>query len=437
MGSISFAALGNAFRIPEIRKKVLFTLFILLLYRMGSFLTVPGYNSQQIQDFFANNSAGIFGLLDLWTGGGLSNAAIFGLGVMPYITASIIMQLMAVVIPAVDKMRKEGEAGYRRINRITRYLTGVLAAMQATGYYMLFRQSQALPPEVQQAAFFSTQNLSRMALVIISLTAGTLLLMWLGELITQRGVGNGISLLIFASILAGVGGGLTAWFSLDPIKRIVLPLIVVGVTVAVVFVQEGQRKIPVQYARRQVGRKMTQGGSTYLPLRVNMAGVIPIIFATALMAFPATFAQYAPDTDFGNIIRDVGNALSPTSTIGVFFEAGLVVMFTFFYTMVQFNPVDQADNLKKYGGFIPGVRPGAPTAHYLSRVLTRLTFPGSLYLATLVIIPWAVITLLNFPQSVYGALGGTTILIVVGVALDSMRQMESQLVMRNYDGFLK
>lgn len=437
MGSISFAALGNAFRVAEIRKKMLFTLFMLALYRVGSFIPVPGLNSESISDFFSGQG-GVFGLLDLWTGGGLSNAAIFGLGVMPYITASIIMQLMTVVVPSLQQMQKEGEVGYRRINQYTRRMTVVLAAMQAAAYYLLFRSQRALPPEVLDMGLLSLGGASRLMLVVLGMTAGTVLLMWMGELITQRGIGNGISLLIFASIVAGVGPGLQSWLSLnDPVKTIVLPLIVVGVTAAVVFMQEGQRKIPVQYAKRQIGRKMTQGQSTYLPLRVNMAGVIPIIFATALMAFPATVAQYAPDTDIGNVIRDIGTALSPTNTAGVLLEAGLVVMFTFFYTMVQFNPVDQADNLKKYGGFIPGVRPGAPTAQYLSRVLTRLTLPGSLYLAALVVLPYAIIRLLDFPGSVYGALGGTTILIVVGVALDSMRQMESQLVMRNYEGFLK
>ena len=434
MGAISFAALGNVFRIPEIRKKLLFTFAMLALYRIGSFITVPGLDAQAIQEFF-EGQGGVFGLLNLWTGGGLSNAAIFGLGIMPYITASIIMQLMTVVVPSLEKLQKEGEVGYQKINKITRQLTVVLAAMQAIGYFFLFRTQSTqggqpiLPADYE---LVSVAGIARMLLIVISMTAGTVLLMWIGELITQRGIGNGISLLIFASILAAFPAGWQAWINMAALPKVLLPVLILLVIAAVVFIQEGQRRIPVQYAKRMVGRRMTQGGSTYLPMRVNMAGVIPIIFATALLAFPATLVQYSQS----EFITSLGNFLSPTNYSGLAIEAVMIILFTYFYTLVQFNPVDQADNLKKYGGFIPGVRPGQPTAAYLNRVLTRLTLPGALYLAILVAIPSILIREFGFAPGVAGALGGTTVLIVVGVALDSMRQMESQLVMRNYEGFL-
>jgi preprotein translocase subunit SecY len=436
VGSISFASLANVFRIPDIRRKVMFTFLMLAIYRVGSFVTVPGLDQKAVADFFNDKGGSIFNLLNLWTGGGLSNAAIFGLGIMPYITASIIVQLLTVVVPTLEKLQKEGEMGYVKINRITRYLTVLLAVLQSIGYFFLFRTSgfNVIPADVN---LLSTEGAARFLLVVISMTAGTVLLMWIGELITQRGIGNGISLLIFASILSGFTNGWQAWINQDIMQRVMLPLLIVASTMAVVFIQEGQRRIPVQYAKRMVGRRMTQGGSTYLPLRVNMAGVIPIIFATALMAFPATMAQYAPQGGVGDGIRKAGEFLAPGSYTGLSFEVLLIVMFTYFYTLVQFNPVDQADNLKKYGGFIPGVRPGAPTAHYLSRVLTRLTFPGAMFLAAIVALPTILVNAAGFSQSVTRGIGGTTILIVVGVALDSMRQMESQLVMRNYEGFLK
>lgn len=429
MGAISFASLANVFRIPEIRAKLFFTAMILALYRLGTFITVPGIPAENLKGGL--QSGGIVDFLNLWTGGGLSNAAIFGLGIMPFITASIIMQLMTVVIPSLTALQKEGEMGYIKINRITRYMTVGLAAMQSVGFFLVLHGTEGVFTD--QFAVLSVEGMSRLALFSISLTAGAVLLMWFGELITQRGIGNGMSLLILASILSGVKAGLVAYQTLPVTQKLVLPMLIISITAAVVFIQEGQRRIPVQYAKRMVGRKMTQGGSTYLPLRVNMAGVIPIIFATALMAFPSTIAFYAPNNPVGQWIQE---NLSPTDPAGMLLEVLLVVMFTYFYTLVQFNPVDQADNLKKYGGFIPGVRPGQPTAQYLSRVLNRLTLPGSLYLAVLVIIPGIAFNM-GIGQNLGGALGGTTILIVVGVALDSMRQMESQLVMRNYEGFLK
>src|SRR5438034_2229768 len=418
-----FSWLTNAWRVPELRRRVIFTAVILALYRLGSWIPAPGIDSQSIQNFFntGGRGQGVFGLLNTFSGSALSRFSIFALGIMPYVTASIILQLLTVVIPTLEQLQKEGEAGMAKINQYTRYLTVALAAAQSTGYAFLFKRSHALEA-----------NAGRFVLIILTLTAGTTVLMWLGELITKRGVGNGISLLIFASILATAPAGINAWVNGGPMEKLFFPLIAIGIIVAVVFIQEGQRRIPIQYAKRMVGRRMTAGGSTYMPLRVNMAGVIPVIFAAAVLALPPTLASFFPNTQsFINHHFQYGSA----QYLGI--EALLIVVFTYFYTAVQFNPVDQADNLRKHGGYIPGIRPGPPTAQYLDRVLTRLTLPGSLYLAIIAVLPGIFIYYFNFSQSTSRALGGTSILIVVGVALDTMRQMESQMMMRSYEGFLK
>ncbi len=417
-----FSWLTNAWRVPELRRRVLFTAVILLLYRLGSWIPAPGVNSETVENYF-NSSAGgtVLALLNLFSGGALSQFAIFALGIMPYVTASIILQLMTVVIPRLEQLQKEGEAGYAKINQYTRYLTVVLAAAQAMGFAFLFQRTGALDA-----------NFGRGALIVLTLTAGCTLLMWMGELITKRGIGNGISLLIFASILTGLPLGIRAWVEGGIFERLFFPLMAVGVVVAVVFIQEGQRRIPIQYAKRMVGRRMTTGGSTYMPLRVNMAGVIPVIFAAAVMAFPPTIAQYFPQTQ-----SFINKYFSYTDWSYLLLQAALIVIFTFFYTAVQFNPVDQADNLRKHGGYIPGIRPGPPTAQYLDRVLTRLTLPGAIYLAIVATLPSLVIAYTGVSQALAGALGGTSVLIAVGVALDTMRQMESQMMMRSYEGFLK
>jgi len=416
-----FSWLGNAWRVPELRKRVLFTALILALYRLGSWIPAPGVDSEQIKSYFNNQGGTILGLLNVFSGGALSQFSLFALGIMPYVTASIILQLLTVVIPRLEQLQKEGEAGYAKINQYTRYSTVGLAAAQAAGYAYLFQRQGAL-----------TNNSGRLVLIVITLTAGTTLLMYMGELITKRGIGNGISLLIFASILVSAPAGVTAWYNGGPMEKLFFPLIAIGIIVAVVFIQEGQRRIPIQYAKRMVGRKMTSGESTYLPLRVNMAGVIPIIFAAAVMAFPPTIGQYFPQTQ-GFVNRHFQT--SSLTYLGL--EAFLIIVFTYFYTAVQFNPVDQADNLRKHGGYIPGIRPGPPTAQYLDRVLTRLTLPGSIYLAAVAVLPSLFIKYGGFSQATSRALGGTSVLIVVGVALDTMRQMESQMMMRSYEGFLK
>jgi preprotein translocase subunit SecY len=394
---------------------------VLALYRLGSWIPAPGVDSASIKQYFNNQGGTILGLLNVFSGGALSQFSLFALGIMPYVTASIILQLLTVVIPKLEQLQKEGESGYAKINQYTRYLTVVLAAAQATGYAYLFQRQGAL-----------NANAGRTVLIVITLTAGTTLLMWMGEMVTKRGIGNGISLLIFASILASAPAGVTAWYNGGPMEKLFFPLIAIGIVVAVVFIQEGQRRIPIQYAKRMVGRRMTTGDSTYMPLRVNMAGVIPIIFAAAVMAFPPTIGQYFPQTQ-----GFVNRHFQPSSLTYLLLEAVLIIVFTYFYTAVQFNPIDQADNLRKQGGYIPGIRPGPPTAQYLDRVLTRLTLPGSIYLAAVAVLPSLFIRYGGFSQATSRALGGTSVLIVVGVALDTMRQMESQMMMRSYEGFLK
>jgi preprotein translocase subunit SecY len=413
--------LTNAWRVPELRSRVLFTALILALYRLGCWIPTPGVDPAAIKDYFNGQGGTILGLLNIFSGGALSQFSLFALGIMPYVTASIILQLMTVVIPKLEQLQKEGEAGYAKINQYTRYLTVILAAFQAAGYSYLFDRQGAL-----------SLTPSRLILIVVSLSAATTLLMWMGELITKRGIGNGISLLIFASILSGLPGGIRAWYEGEAFERLIYPLLALAIIVAVVFVQEGQRRIPIQYAKRMVGRRMTTGGTTYMPLRVNMAGVIPIIFAAAIMAFPPTIGQFFPSTQ-----SFVNAHFTPSSFVYILLQALLIIIFTYFYTAVQFNPTDQADNLRKNGGYIPGIRPGPPTALYLDRVLTRLTLPGSIYLALVASLPTLFIRYGGFSQATTRALGGTSILIVVGVALDTMRQMESQMMMRHYEGFLK
>ncbi len=424
------ATILGGFRVAEIRKKILFTAAILALYRFGAHIPAPGIKTSAINAIQKNlGGNSILGLLNLFSGGGLGRIAIFALGIMPYITASIILQLLQVVVPSLEKLSKEGEVGQARITQYTRYLTVGLAFAQSIGYVFLFRSFE----RGAGVTLIPNFDLFKVFIIVISLTAGCVLLMWMGELITQRGIGNGISLLIFASIVSRIPSGISAWWNNpDQVFKVIMPFIALGVVAAVVFVQEGQRRIPVQYAKRVVGRRMTQGGQTYLPLKVNMAGVIPVIFAASVMAIPPTIGQLIGQnrTGFGT---DLYTFFAPGGWHYVVGECVLIVLFTYFYTAVTFNPVDQADNLRKYGGFIPGVRPGRPTAEFLDRILARLTFPGALFLAAIAALP----TILINQTSANFAFGGTSILIVIGVALDTMKQLEAQMMMRNYEGFLK
>jgi preprotein translocase subunit SecY len=417
----------NAFSVADIRKKIAFTAAMLALYRLGSYIPTPGVDAQAVEEAASNFSGGgILPFLDVFSGGGLSRLSLFALGIMPYITASIILQLLTVVVPSLERLQKEGEVGQQKITQYTRYLTVGLAFGQSIGYVFLFRSFG----DESGSSVIGELTAAKLFLIVMCLTAGCTLLMWLGELITQRGIGNGISLMIFASITAELVPGLSKWWNNpDQVFVVMMPFIALAVVVAIVFVQEGQRRIPVQYAKRVVGRKMTSGGSTYLPLRVNMAGVIPVIFAASIMAFPPTIGQLINTP----AALDFAAFFEPNGWAYVIGEVFFIVIFTYFYTAVTFNPVDQADNLKKYGGFIPGVRPGRPTAEYLDRILSRLTFPGALYLGAVAALPTILIsqTAANF------YFGGTSILIVVGVALDTVKQLEAQLMMRNYEGFLK
>src|SRR6059058_75559 len=418
-----FSWLSNAWRVPELRRRLLFTAGVLAVYRLGSWIPAPGVDQKALKQFFGHGggSGGVLQLLNLFSGSALSRFSLFALGIMPYVTASIIFQVMAVVVPSLERLQKEGEAGYAKITQYTRYLTVALAAAQATGYAFLFKHSGALH-----------FNSGRLIIIILTLTGGTTLLMWMGEQITKRGIGNGISLLIFASILAYAPSGISGWINGGTSGRLFFPLIALGIVVAVVFVMEGQRRIPIQYARRQLGNRQTTGGSTYMPLSVVMAGVIPIIFAAAILAVPQTVGSFKPTWNTWLQLN-----FGYSSWQYLLAEALLIIMMTYFYTSVVFNPVEQADNLRKYNGYIPGIRPGPPTAAYFDRVLNRLTFPGALFLASVAVAPSIFIAHFHFSQATYRALGGTSVLIVVGVALQTMRQMESQMVMRHYEGFLR
>jgi preprotein translocase subunit SecY len=418
----------NAFRVPDIRKKLAFTAAMLALYRLGAYIPAPGINIDVVEDLASNfeGQSNVLGFLNLFSGGSLQRFAIFALGIMPYITASIMLQLLTVVLPSLDKLRKEGEVGQQKITQYTRYLTVGLAFGQSIGYVFLFRTFAGS----EGSEVVDNFTFGRVFVIVMTLTAGCVLLMWLGELITQRGIGNGISLMIFASIASGLPNGIQAWWTNpDQIFVVMMPFLALAIIAGIVFMQEGQRRIPIQYAKRVVGRRMAGGGSTYLPLRVNMAGVIPVIFAASLMAFPPTVGELTQ----AGWAQDFSTFFSPNGAAYLIGESILIIVFTYFYTAVTFNPVEQADNLKKYGGFIPGVRPGRPTAEYLDRILARLTFPGALYLAAVAALP----TILINQTSANFFFGGTSILIVVGVALDTMKQLEAQLMMRNYEGFLK
>ncbi len=425
------SALVNAFRVKELRRKILFTLAIIVLYRVGSYIPVPGVPFHALVGAFSDSTtSGAMALMNLFSGGALSYVSVFSLGIMPYITSSIIMQLMQGVIPVLGRWAKEGEAGQKKITQITRYMTLILALINAVGYLALFTSSSfgiqfttALPQ------WFTS------IIVIITMIAGTGFIMWMGELITQRGVGNGMSLIIFASVVSGfppailqsvnIGGAAGIAFT------VIIILCVLATIPAIVLVERAQRRIPVQYAKRVVGRKVMGGSATYIPFKVNAAGVIPIIFASALIYFPAQIAAFFSDVGWLNTFA---NALS-TGWFNWILMFALIVFFSYFYTSMVFNPEDTADNLRKQGGFIPGVRPGGATAQYIKNVIRRITLPGGIFVGLIAVVPSIIFWFTD--NSLIQAFGGTSILIMVGVALDTMTKLESQLKMHNYEGFFK
>ena len=421
----------NAFRVPDLRAKILFTLLIIAVFRLGSYVPVPvvdvGILKRAIED---QSRGGFLDIINLFSGGGLSHLSIFSLGIMPYITSSIIMQLMTVVIPKLQQWQEQGETGTKKINQWTRYVTVVLALLQSTGLVFLFHNPAASQfPDVFRAGTFTGANV---AFIVLIMTAGTAFIMWLGELITQRGVGNGMSILIFTSVISRLpaeGSAILAQGGTG--KFIAILLIGVGIVVAVIYVDQGQRRVPIQYAKRVVGRKMTSGGSTYLPMKVNQAGVIPIIFATSVLYFPALLASVYHAEWFTNFVTN--HLRSQRSLVYMFALAMLIIFFSYFYTQISFDPARTADNLRKNGGFIPGIRPGPPTSDYLNRIMIRIGLPGAIFLAVIALIPTIVFAFWNLQQFPFG---GTSILIAVGVALETMKQIESQLLMRHYEGFL-
>ncbi|HEU4529513.1 MAG TPA: preprotein translocase subunit SecY [Actinomycetota bacterium] len=427
-------AFVNAFKVPDLRNKILFTLFIIAVYRFGSHVPVPVVDIGILQDALeAQGQQGFLNFIDLFSGGALTRMAVFGLGIMPYITSSIIMQLLTVVIPKLEQWQKQGEQGIKKINQWTRYVTVVLALLQSTGLVFLFHSENAttgLGVDIFPAGEFTAANVS---LIVLVMTAGTAMIMWMGELITQRGIGNGMSVLIFTSVISRLPqDGRSILISSGDLKFWVVILMGLLIIVAVIFLEQGQRRIPVQYAKRVVGRRMTSGGSTYIPLKVNQAGVIPIIFASSLLYFPTLIASVYHAEWFQDFVNN--HVTNTRSFVYMTIYGLLVVFFAYFYTAIAFNPVDTADNLRKYGGFVPGIRPGPPTADYLSFVLTRITLPGSLYLAAIALLPSIVFAFWVIAQFPFG---GTSLLITVGVALETMKQLESQLMMRHYEGFLK
>ncbi|MEU6777741.1 preprotein translocase subunit SecY [Nonomuraea angiospora] len=431
-------AFTRAFRTPDLRKKLLFTLGIIALFRLGSVLPTPGVHVQNLAACFEqarNGAAGnIYGMVQLFSGGALLKLSVFALGIMPYITASIILQLLVVVIPRLEALKKEGQAGQTKITQYTRYLTIGLAVLQSTAFIALARTGQ-LFPNCQQDVLLDPDNIFQIVTMVVIMTAGTSVIMWLGELITDRGVGNGMSILIFTQVVAVFPSELANIFQANKFTFTVVMVVGIFMIAAVVFVEQAQRRIPVQYAKRMVGRRMYGGTSTYIPLKVNQAGIIPVIFASSLLYLPQLLTSLFQSAD-NAFIRWISQNLATGDTpiyMATFFV--LIIFFTYFYVSITFNPTEVADNMKKYGGFIPGIRPGRPTAEYLNFVLTRLTAPGSLYLGLIAMVPIVALAVSGASQNF--PFGGTSILIMVGVGLDTVKQIESQLQQRNYEGFLR
>jgi preprotein translocase subunit SecY len=422
--------LQNIFRIPELKRRVIFTLALLCVYRLGGHIPTPGVNSEALVSAFAQQSNSLFGLYDLFVGGSFAKATVFALGIMPYISVSIIFQLLGAVIPYFEKLQKEGEEGRKKITQYTRVGTVALAAVQSLAFAKFLESMGSAGAPVVPHPGFTFQLMT-----MITQTTGTVLIMWLGEQITERGIGNGISLIIFIGIVARFPADIVNTIrairvgTLSPVIAALLVGMMVAVIASVVAMTQAQRKIPVQYAKRVVGRKMYGGQATHIPLRVNTAGVIPIIFAQSLIMLPSTLALYFQGS---NIIQSVARLFAHGTWVYVIVYSLTIIFFTYFYTAIVLNPTDMADNMKKYGGFVPGIRPGRKTSEYIDRILSRITLPGAIFLALIAVLPDLLIRSFNVPFY----FGGTSVLIVVGVALDTLQQIESHLIMRHYEGFV-
>lgn len=434
-------AFVNCFRIPELKKKIFFTFIIIVAYRIGCFIPTPGVNGSVLTAYFQKlNSAGggtIFGMMNMFSGGAIEKMTIFGLGIMPYISSSIILQLLTAIIPALEKLAKEGQAGYHKINQYTRYGTLALALVQSF-FISLWLKKQAF----DGVPVVSFSGWSFHFITTLTLTCGTLLLMWLGEQVQERGIGNGISIIITAGIISSIPQAVQTLAmlmsaktvgaaQLQPLTLVIMVCFLFGVIIAITLITQAQRKIPVQYARRIVGRKVYGGQSTYIPLKVDTAGVIAIIFAQSIILFPATIASFIP------VLQGFASYIQRGNFVYYAIYALLIVFFCYFYTAIVFNPVDVAENMKKHGGFVPGVRPGVQTANYLDFVLTRITLAGAIFICFIATMPDAIMASFKVPYIVASFFGGTGILIIVGVMLDTMKQIESHLLMRHYEGFMK
>ncbi len=437
-------AFANLFKIPDLKKKILFTLGIIVIYRIGAYVPTPGIDGARLAQFFDNiartQGGTLFGIMNMFAGGAMSRLTIFALGIMPYISASIILQLLTAVIPALEKLAKEGEAGHRKIIQYTRYGTIVLAVIQSF-FIALWLEN---PARFQGMQIVQFPGWPFRILSVITLTSGTAFIMWLGEQIQERGIGNGISLIITVGIISRLPTAIIQLISLvrpsmaqrgqlQPFTLVLMGVMLIAVVLAVVVITQGQRKIPIQYAKRIIGRKVYGGQSTYIPLRVNQAGVIPIIFAQSIILFPATIASIVPNP----FIQRLAASLNRGDWVYNTLYSLLIIFFCYFYTAITFNPVDVADNMKKYGGFVPGIRPGRATAEHLDFIMTRITLPGAMFLALIAILPSIISAFLKVPYLIASFFGGTGLLIIVGVMLDTMRQIESQLLMRHYEGFMK
>ncbi len=428
------SSLANIFRIPDLRKKVLFTLTIIALYQFGANVPVPFVNFSKVAQLTAaSKSSGVLGFLNLFSGGALTRMAVFGLGIMPYITSSIIIQLLATVIPKLEQWRDQGAVGQKKLTQTTRYLTVALALMQSTGLVYLFHKGGGgLFGTSQNVDLILNYSIWRAGFIVLTLTAGTAFVMWLAELITQRGIGQGMSILIFANVVAGIPSGLnTVLQEGGRVKFAVILLVSLALLVLIVFVDQGQRRIPVTFAKRVVGRKMYGGSNTYIPLKVNQAGVIPIIFASSVLYIPVLLSNIIPSAAFRSWVN---HNVTPTSVFYILTYFVFILLFTFFYVYVAFDPHQQADIIRKQGGYIPGIRPGHPTERYLAHILNRITWPGALFLGAVAVTPSLLMAAWNITSYPFY---GTTLLIAVGVALETMKQIDSQLMMRNYEGFLK